>query len=106
ELLLWPCPLVAGAHDGVEVQVEQLGAGDEGGHLLLLDDLPVDELLNVGVVEVEDDHLGGAARGAARLDGAGSAVANLEETHQARRLAAAGQWLALGGEIGYIRAGP
>ena len=44
-----------------------------------------------GMIEVEDDHLGGAARGAARLDGAGGAVADLEEAHQAGRLAAAGE---------------
>ena len=68
-----------------------LGAGDEVGDLLLLDHLPVDELLDIGMVGVEDHHLGGAARGAARLDGARGAIADLQEAHQARRLAAAGQ---------------
>ena len=66
-------------------------------------DLPVDELLDVGMVEIEDDHLGGAARGAAGLDRAGGAVADLQEAHQPARLAAAGQRLAFaaqGREIG------
>ena len=40
-------------------------ADDQVGDLLLLDDLPVDEFLDVGMVEIEDDHLGGAAGGAA-----------------------------------------
>ena len=40
------------------------------------------------MIEVEDDHLGGAARGAARFDGAGGAVADLEEAHQAAIVAA------------------
>ena len=82
-----------------------LGAGDEVGDLLLLDHLPVDELLDIGMVGVEDHHLGGAARGAARLDGARGAVADLEEAHQAGRLAAAGQLFAFAAQLGEIRAG-
>ena len=58
------------------------GSRDEGRHLLLLPNLPVDELLDVGMVHVADDHLGGAARGAAGLDGAGRPVADLEKAHQ------------------------
>src|SRR5690606_20980515 len=61
----------AGLHDGLEPLLADLGAGDEGGDLLLLADLPVDELFDVRVVDVDDDHLGSAPRGAARLDGAG-----------------------------------
>jgi hypothetical protein len=81
------------------VLLDDLGAGDEGGDLLLLLHLPVDIGLDVGVVDVDHDHLGRAARGAARLDGAGGAVADLEEGHQARRLAAARQLLALAAQI-------
>ena len=76
-----------------------LGAGDEGCDLLLLADLPVDIFLDVGMVDVDHDHLGGAARRAARLDGAGRAVADLEERHQARRLAAARQLLTLAAQV-------
>ena len=63
--------------------LDDLGAGDQRGDLLLLLHLPVDEGLDVGMVDVDDDHLGGAARRAARLDRAGGAVADLEEGHQA-----------------------
>src|SRR5690606_17481648 len=86
---------LAGRHDGVEVLLRQLGAGDEGRNLLLLDDLPVDELLDVRVIDVADHHLGGAPRGAARLDRAGGPVADLQEAHQARRPAAPRQLLVL-----------
>ena len=41
------------------------------------------------MVGVADDHLGGAARCAARLDRTSCTVANLEEAHEARRFAAA-----------------
>ena len=66
----------------------------KGRDLLLLDDLPVHELLDVGMIDVEDDHLRGAPRRAARLDGAGGPVADLEERHEARGLPASRQRLA------------
>jgi len=46
------------------------------------------------VVDVEADHLGGAPSGAAALDGAGRAVADLQKAHQAGTGAAAGEGLA------------
>jgi hypothetical protein len=55
-----------------------LEALDQGGDLDLFADLPVDEAVDVGVVEVEADHLGGAPGGAAALDRAGGAVADLQ----------------------------
>ena len=67
--------------------------------------LPVDVGLDVGVVDVDDDHLGGAARRAARLDRAGRAVADLEEGHQAGRAPAAGELLALAAQRREVRAG-
>jgi hypothetical protein len=82
-----------------------LGAGDEAGDLLLLDHLPVDELLDIGVIHVADHHLGRAPRGAARLDRARRAVADLEEAHQPRRLAAARQLLALAAQRREVGAG-
>ena len=60
-----------------------LDALGHGGDLQLLADLPVDEHLDVGVIEIEADHLGGPAGGAARLDRAGGAVADLEEATSA-----------------------
>ena len=67
--------------------------------------LPVDELLDVGMVGVDDHHLRRAARGAARLDGARGAVADLEEAHQAGRLAAAGEPLAFAAQPREVGAG-
>ncbi len=43
---------------------------------------PLDELLDVGVVNVHDDHLGGAPSGTAGFDCGGSAVEDLQEAHQ------------------------
>ncbi len=79
----------AGLQDRLEVFLVDLGAGDERRHLLLFHHLPVDIGLDIGMIDVDDHHLGGAARGAARLDRARRAVADLEERHQAGRFAAA-----------------
>src|SRR5690242_14862706 len=75
--------VVAGGHDGAGVPLQQARARDQRRHLLLLDHLPGDELLDVRVVDVADHHLGGAPGRPAGLDGAGGAVADLEEAHQA-----------------------
>jgi hypothetical protein len=91
--------------DAVERALMRLGARDEARDLLLLHDLPVDEFLDIGVVGVDDDHLGRAPRGAARLDRAGRPVADLEEAHQARGLAAARELLALAAQEGEVGAG-
>ena len=64
-------------------------ASRERTRLALLDRLAPDELLDVGVVGVEDHHLGGAAGLAARLDRAGRRVGAAHEAHRARRGAAA-----------------
>ncbi|VCU08108.1 hypothetical protein RHODGE_RHODGE_01243 [Rhodoplanes serenus] len=92
-------------HHGAQMALGDARAGDEARHLLLLDHLPVDVGLDVGMIDVDDHHLGGAARGAARLDGAGGAVTDLEEAHQAGRLAAARQPLALAAQAGEVGAG-
>ncbi len=73
---------------------EDARADDQIGDFALFAHLPVDELFDVGVVGVEHDHLGGAARRAAGLDCAGGAIENLEKRHEAARRAAAGQLLA------------
>ena len=82
---------------------DDLGAGDERRHLLLFLDLPVDIFLDIGVIDIDHHHLGRAARGAARFDGARRPVADLEERHKARGLAAARELFARaaqGREIG------
>ena len=76
-------------HHGGEALLADLGAGDEGSNLLFLLHLPVDVFLDVRMIDIDDDHLRGAPRGAARLDGAGRAIADLQEAHQARRFSAA-----------------
>ena len=93
----------AGLQHRLEVLFRQLGTGHQGRNLLFLDHLPVDEVLDIGMVDIDNHHLGGAAGGAARLDGAGGAVADLQEAHQAGGLAAARQFFvhaAQGREIG------
>ena len=85
--------------------VGQPRARDQGGHLLLLEHLPGDELLDVGVIDIHRDHLGGAPGRAARLDGAGRPVADLEERHQAGGLAAARELLARAAQPGEVGAG-
>ena len=55
----------------------------------------LDETLDVGVIGVDDHHLGGAPGGAAGLDRAGRPVADLQEAHQPRGFAAARKLLAL-----------
>ncbi len=57
------------------------------------------------MVGVDHDHLGRAARGAAGLDGASRAVADLEEAHQAARAAAAGQPFAFAAQAREVGAG-
>ena len=95
----------AGLQHGLEVLLVELGAGDERCDLLLLLHLPVDIGLDIGMVGVDHDHLGRAARGAAGLDRAGRAVADLEEAHQAGRAAAAGQAFAFAAQAGEVGAG-
>src|SRR6185312_12304846 len=53
----------------------------------------------------DHDHLGRAPRGAAALDRARGAVADLEKAHQAGRAAAAGQLFAFAAQAGEVRAG-
>ena len=97
--------VAAGRDDGVQALVRELGARDHRRDLLLLRHFPVDERLDVGVVDVDGDHLGGAPGGAAGLDGARGPVADFEEAHQPRRLAATRQGLVLGPERGEVGSG-
>ena len=88
---------VLAADGAAEVGVDEvvLGAGGEGGHEGVRDgdgdvevrdggavELHLDELLDVGVVDAEDAHVGAAA-GAALLDGLGRGVDDLEEGDRA-----------------------
>ena len=57
------------------------------------------------MIDVDHHHLGGAAGGAAGLDRAGGAVADLEEAHQAGGAAAAGQPFAFAAQPREVGAG-
>src|SRR6516165_24802 len=81
----------------------ELGAGDEGRNFLLLDHLPVDKGLDVGVIDVDDDHLGGAPGRAAGFDGTGGAVADPQKTHQPRGAPATREPLAVAAQFREIR---
>ncbi len=82
-----------------------LGTGDQRGHLLLFDHLPVDELFDIGVIHVADHHLGRAARGAARFDRPCGTVADFQEAHQARGFTTARKLFAFATQDGEVRAG-
>ncbi|MDF9789938.1 hypothetical protein M2440_000639 [Methylorubrum extorquens] len=97
--------LGAGLHHRGEVLGDDLGACHQRGDLLLLLHLPVDEVLDVGMVDVDDHHLGGAPGGAARLDRTRGPVADLEEGHQTGRLAAAAKTLVLAAQHREVGAG-
>ena len=75
--------LMAGTHDVIEVLVTEPTSRHQRRHLLLFNHFPVDERFDVGMIHIQDHHLGRPAGGAAGLDGTGCPVADLEEGHQA-----------------------
>ena len=89
--------LVIDSHGVVGVLEEDAGEGlgvwtgavvaclHERPGLLLFDDLALDEVFDVRVIDVEDDHLGGAAGLAAGLDDAGKRVEAAHEGERTRR---------------------
>ena len=77
---------------------------DEGPGLLLLVELRVDEVEDVRMVGVEDDHLGRAPGLAARLHDAGEGVVALHEADRAGGRAAAGHLLAGGADGAQVAA--
>src|SRR5690606_12842845 len=86
----------------VEIRLEP--GADQDARLALLVCLPADERLDVGMVEVETDHLRRAARRAPALDRAGRSITDLEEGHESRRDAAARERLPLAADRGEVRA--
>ena len=53
---------LAGLEHGIQPLRTNLGTGHHGGDLLLFDDFPINELFDVGMVEIQADHLGRAPR--------------------------------------------
>ena len=72
---------------------------------MLFDHLPVDERLDIGVVGIDDHHLGRAAGGAAGFDRTRCPVADFQEPHQAGRPPAAGQLFAFAAKRRKVGAG-
>ena len=68
-----------------------VSGGDQGVRLGFFFLLALDEVNDVGMVDVEDDHLGGAACLAARLDDAGEGVKTFHEAERAAGGAAAAE---------------
>ncbi|CAB4807076.1 unannotated protein [freshwater metagenome] len=83
------CVLVLDGGDvgAIEVHVEAGVAQCTG--LLLFTGLAPDELFDVGMIDIEDDHLGGAAGLATGLDGASRSIGATHEAHGTGRSAAA-----------------
>ena len=88
----------------VEVHVEPCVA--QHPRLALLDRLAPDEVLHVGMVGIEDDHLGRPPRLAARLDCACRRVGAPHEADRARRRAAALEVLLGRPDVGQVDARP
>ena len=97
--------LVLDAGDVLAAEVHVVPGVAQRADLVLLARLGLDELLDVGVVDVEDDHLGGAAGGATGLDGAGGRVGAAHEADRARGGAAGGEQLLGGADAGEVEAG-
>src|SRR5207237_9426337 len=88
------------------VERRVIAAFDQRPGLALLIDLAVDELDDVRMVGVEDDHLGRTPRLAARLDHAGEVVDALPEGDRAGCSAASRKQFARGAKRRGVRAGP
>jgi len=91
-------------HDGFQERRADLRARHQGRHLLLFTGLPLDELLDIRMVDVQDDHLRCTTCRTTALDGAGCTVEDLEEGHEAGRNAATGEGLAFATKVGEVRA--
>src|SRR3712207_3298 len=97
--------LFRSAGDVLATEVHVVAGVPQRADLVLLARLGLDELLDVGVVDVEDDHLGRAAGGPTGLDGAGGGVGATHEADRARGGAARGQQLLGGADAGEVQAG-
>jgi hypothetical protein len=69
--------------NGLKKGRADLRSGYQCRDLLLFTSLPLNELFDVGMVDVNDDHLGSTTRCAATLDSACRSVEDLQEGHEA-----------------------
>ena len=94
--------------DGVNIGAVEahIEPGDfEGPRLTLFERLAPDELLNIGVIGVEDDHLGGTAGLAPRLDGASRRIGTAHEADRPARSAATVERLLTRSDVRQVDAG-
>ena len=97
--------LVLDGDDVLAAEVHVEAGVAQRADLVLLARLGLDELLDVGVVDVEDDHLGRTTGGATGLDRAGGRVGAAHEGDRAGGRAAGGQQLLGGADAGEVEAG-
>ncbi len=90
---------------GLAIEIGRIAGSDQRRDLLLFVRFPGDELLDVRMVDIDEDHLGGPAGRATALDRAGCAVAHLQEAHQTRRSATTGERFAFAADAGEVGAG-
>ena len=88
-VFLFPVPHLDGGENFVQAFFMNFGTGHDRGNLLFLDHFPVDEFLDIGVVGIDNHHLGRAPGGATGFDRAGGPVTDFQEPHQARGTAPA-----------------
>ncbi len=81
------------------------GSGDQRGHFLLFDNFPVDKFLDIGMIQVQGDHLGRPPGGASGLDRAGSAIPDFQKTHQSGRFTATTQLFPFAPDLGEVGSG-
>ena len=98
--------LVLDAGDVLAAEVHVEAGVPQDPDLVLFARLGLDELLDVGVIDVEDDHLRGPPGRAAGLDRARRGVGAAHERHRAAGGAARGQQLLAGTDAGQVDAGP
>ena len=97
--------LMTGFQDGVQLTGADPGPGHHRGHLLFFDHLPVDELFNIGMVQVQTHHFGGPPGGAAGFDCTRRPVSDPEEGHQPGRFSSTRQRLVFSPEPGKVGSG-
>lgn len=85
------------------VEVARVAGGDHRADFPLLVYLPFDEVGDLGMIDVQADHLRRAPRRAAGFRSARPTIQNLEEAHEPGARAAAGELLVLRAELREIR---
>ncbi len=92
-----------GTHDSGEEFLVRARACHQRGNLLLLNHLPIDKMLNIRVVNIDNHHLGRPSGCAPGLDRASGPIPDFQERHETGGTTTARQAFALsakGGKVG------